>query len=75
MTSLLFVAFAAMQYCPKPNIVNESKKPFNQTDKVTLQRAYKRCGELYPESPCVKLFIKRTERDYAVICGRIETVR
>lgn len=69
------ILFASMAYCPKPEIVNESKKPFNEQDKQTLARAYKRCGELYKDSPCVKLFIKRTERDYAVICGKLKDIR
>lgn len=56
--------------CPETKMVNRTEFPWNDFDRQTLARAKKRCGELYENSPCVKLFIKRTANDYSVLCGR-----
>lgn len=42
---------------------------FNEFDVKHVKIAMKRCGEIYKGSPCIKKFIKRTQRDYSVICG------
>jgi hypothetical protein len=55
--------------CPTPKIINTSGYAWNDFDQQTLNRAKKRCGQLYPKSPCVKKFFKTEEITYQVICG------
>lgn len=62
--------FTLAMACPQVKYQNVTKFPWNEEDKKTLVQAQKRCGELYPDAPCVKLFRKFGERDYSVICGK-----
>lgn len=39
------------------------------TDTEVLNSAKKRCGELYPDSPCLKTLIKKKEGLYNAICA------
>lgn len=55
--------------CPKPEIINSSGYQWNSFDQKTLNRAKVRCGQLYPNSPCVKKFMKTDKMTYQVICG------
>lgn len=54
--------------CGSPKIVNRTKS-WNEQDKTTLETAQKRCGQIYPDSPCVKMFRKADEGIYSAICG------
>lgn len=63
---------AGLLTCPTVEIINKTDT-WNDMDQKTLQRAKKRCGQLYIKSPCVKKFVKRTETDYSVTCGAMET--
>lgn len=56
--------------CAAPIMINKTDKEWNEQDYKHLASAKKRCGQLYKESKCVKKFIKRTESDYSVICGK-----
>lgn len=56
--------------CSAPNIVNTSDEAWNDHDQKILRSATKRCGEIYNEAPCVKLFHKTEPRSYRVICGK-----
>ncbi len=56
--------------CPKIIMENRTDKAWNDFDNQHLAIAKKRCGEIYRKSPCVKLFRKRSESDYSVICGK-----
>lgn len=55
--------------CPITKIENISGHPWNKHDQEVLEYVQKRCGQVYPDSPCVKLFRKREAQDYSVICG------
>jgi len=66
MTTLLLLATLS---CPKTEIVNTTKFPWNDFDQQNLEYAQKRCSEIYPDAPCAKLFKKYGEQDYSVICG------
>ncbi len=57
--------------CSKTIIVNTTKYPWNSFDQKTLNQAKKRCGEIYPNAPCVKWFKKYGSIDYSIICGNI----
>lgn len=66
MSLLLTLALA----CPATKMLNYTKYPWNQHDKATLEVAKKRCGEIYPDAPCLKVFTKVGKQDYQVICGQ-----
>lgn len=55
--------------CPAPKMQNVSGLAWNDYDRSILKQAKKRCGELYEDSPCVKLFRKFDFQAYTVICG------
>ena len=52
--------------CPKTKLVGE---PFNTMDTANLRVALYRCAELFPVSPCLKVFSKVEDRKYRAICG------
>lgn len=54
--------------CNEPKIENYTKV-WNNADQLHLEFAKKRCPEIYPEAPCVKLFRKKEKLVYNVICG------
>lgn len=54
--------------CPKTQIKNDTDV-WNEQDQQTLTKATKRCGELYSDAPCLKLFTKRDENTYRALCG------
>lgn len=63
---LLYLALS----CPETKMQNVSGFPWNDYDQEMLAQAKKRCGEIYKEAPCVKLFRKWGKQDYSVVCGR-----
>ena len=54
--------------CTAPQMINTSNEAWNTKDYKTLQISQKRCKQLYPEAPCVKLFHKTEPRVYRVLC-------
>ncbi len=64
------ILLVAALSCGKPQLMNLTKFPWNDFDSQTLTRATKRCGEIYKQAPCVKVFFKTGEQDYRVICGK-----
>lgn len=54
--------------CPTTKIENHTKE-WNKQDQWTFDRAKVRCGELYPEAPCLKLFRKKDSMTYNAVCG------
>ncbi len=66
--SILLIGLLTL--CPEIKFENKTKDPWNETDYKHAEIAYKRCGQIYKRSGCMKIFTKRTEnRDYSVICG------
>jgi hypothetical protein len=55
--------------CSEPHVENYTKT-WSKLDYQNLNIAIKRCPELYPNSPCLKRFIKKGERNYWAICSR-----
>jgi hypothetical protein len=55
--------------CPVPKMQNITKEPWTAYDRKEMKWVEKRCGELYPDARCVKLFRKFGHREYTVICG------
>jgi len=64
-----WILLAALS-CPDTIFENRSKFNWNKEDWKVYKIATKRCGELYKESQCVKRFIKKTDMDYSVVCGK-----
>jgi hypothetical protein len=64
---LLSLALAVAPMCPSPLIINHTKE-WTTFDAKTLARAKIRCGQLYPNSPCVQTFMKTKPLTYQVIC-------
>lgn len=65
----VFLLSLSVAGCPLPKLENKTNFPWNDYDRKTFKHASKRCGELYTNSPCVKLFRKWGEQDYSVLCG------
>ena len=63
---LLFIALS----CPAPVMQNATKQPWTGYDREELKWAETRCGQIYQDAPCVKLFRKFGDREYTVICGK-----
>lgn len=60
---------ALMAACPITKTVNKTQYPWNEHDKETQAYCGKRCAQIYPEAPCLKLFVKWDKQDYHCICG------
>ncbi len=70
MTDLIFVLSLT---CGAPIMENRTFEEWNKTDLQHLEAAKSGCKRIYKQSPCVKVFIKRSrQRDYSVICGKPE---
>ena len=54
--------------CSEPVIENHTDK-WTGLDQQNYEQAIKRCPELYKDSPCLKVFIKKEDRVYNAICG------
>lgn len=66
---MVSILLLAALLCPKTHMQNITKQPWTKYDYSMLDRATLRCGELYPDAPCVKLFRKFNFQSYSVICG------
>lgn len=49
--------------------INKTAEPWNSFDNLSLNRAKSRCVVYYPQSPCLKKFIKKQPKHYLAICG------
>lgn len=56
-------------FCAQTQLINQTKESWNDFDQAVLRKADIRCGELYPDAPCVRRFYKRPEQSYWVVCG------
>lgn len=56
--------------CPKPYIEYRNGTKYAPQDDIQIKVASKRCGQLYPESPCVIKIIKVGKLDYHAVCGK-----
>lgn len=62
-----WVLIAAL-YCHAPTLTNLSKEPWTSHDREVIKFTHKRCGEIYPISPCLSRFIKLESNRYRVYC-------
>lgn len=66
---ILFTLAVGSVQCPETIIENRTDE-WNTQDMQTLVNAKKRCGEIYPDSPCLKKLIKKDSQTYNAICGK-----
>lgn len=64
-TTSVFVILGLV--CPDPKIENRTST-WTKDDQKMLEQAKTRCGQIYSDSPCVKMFRKNEEQGYSVIC-------
>lgn len=56
--------------CPATKFIGLAPATMTEMDKYNFKTALKRCPELYPNSPCVKVFEQKGFQNYLVTCGR-----
>lgn len=67
--SVIIAACAAQPiHCPVPKINNHTKA-WHLNDEQVLQKAQKRCKEIWADAPCLKRFDKLDELRYTAACG------
>jgi hypothetical protein len=59
----------ALISCPTPFIDNYTDT-WDKVDQAHLDSAISRCPQIYEDAPCVKIFTKKEDRVYSVICGK-----
>lgn len=69
MPFLTLLFSASIVHCPSIPALYSKGTVFEQYDLETLRRAERRCVQLYPASPCVKLMMKPAFRTYRIVCG------
>jgi len=57
--------------CGVPTVINKTEV-WSDHDKYILNTAKQRCGEKFPEAPCLTTFVKKEELVYWAICGEKE---
>ena len=58
--------------CPETELINISKEPWDDRDDQEYVVVKKRCKVKFPNSPCLKKFIKVRPLMYRAICGKKE---
>lgn len=69
MIKMLVLSVALAAQCPETKLVGFDK-PLDENEREVLANAKKRCGEIYPEAPCLVKFEKRGERNFWATCGK-----
>lgn len=54
--------------CPQTIVVNNTDT-WSLDDEAALVQATRRCSELYPEAPCLKVFRKKEPLLFNATCG------
>lgn len=54
--------------CAVTVIVNNTDT-WTARDQEVMKEAQKRCGELFPDAPCLKKIVKNAENSYRLHCG------
>jgi hypothetical protein len=65
----LFTTLAIMTGCPKTSTINISGLPWNKDDSENRKHAQMRCGQKFPDAPCLITLVKVDEQIYRAICG------
>jgi hypothetical protein len=56
--------------CPETKVKNNTELAWDEADQKGLDTAKRNCKKWYPQSPCLKLFIKQGYHTYWAICGK-----
>jgi len=67
--SVTTVRCAGRQIQCLPVMIQNQTPRWDPSDEKALTRASVRCGEIYPEAPCLKKFYKLDENRYSALCG------
>jgi len=62
----MIVQFALV--CILPVIVNNTDV-WDERDKQVMKEAQQRCGEIFPDAPCLTKIVKTAENSYNIYCG------
>jgi hypothetical protein len=61
--------------CPPIIQENQTELSWGEKDKAIADQYRSRCGDVFPEAPCVAMIIKREKQVYWVICGAEKSVK
>lgn len=62
----MIVKFALV--CVLPVIVNNTDV-WDERDKEVMREAQQRCGEIFPDAPCLTKIVKTGDNSYQIYCG------
>lgn len=65
---MMFDFFVVSYLCGKVMVIDLSNELWNSRDEENLAIAKARCVVIYPDAPCLKVFIKKSELNYNAIC-------
>lgn len=65
---------AVLIVCQTPILVNHSKIWVHRDSEI-IAHASKRCGEIFPDAPCLKRLVKVKEQAYNIYCGGINEIK
>ena len=54
--------------CAATVIVNHTDV-WDEQDKAVVKEASKRCGQIFPDAPCLKKIVKLEDNSYQIYCG------
>jgi hypothetical protein len=66
---LTLLAMTLGHVCMAITLENVSPEPWNAYDFDRMNYSVRRCGELYPDAPCLRLWRKYEHQQYTAICG------
>ena len=56
-------------YCPETQFVVHTPEDWSELDQANLELARRGCARRYPNSPCLKKFIRWEQLRYSAVCG------
>jgi hypothetical protein len=71
---IVSINITSVYSCPDTKVYLMTDEPWSKTDEFNLNKADKRCEELYKKSPCLKKFIRWEPLRYSAICGKKEAM-
>jgi len=64
------IALLMALHCQHVSVIINKTRTWTLEDRANLKSAKVRCKAHYPNSPCLKKFIKKGELTYWAVCGR-----
>lgn len=72
LTVLLLLCCMHANGCDKVRLVNMTKNWDKHDQEVMDHASATGCKKHFSDMPCLRVFIKLNERDYSVICGKVQ---